>query len=269
MEYTNEFLQKVFNESKSQNEVIKKLGRKINGASIRLIKKLSDQIGIDLKQYGANLTRVTKEKYENAPKYCACCGKKLEFKQRNNLFCSNSCAATFNNTNRKQSEKTKQKISETLSKKKNKNFKYVPKKIYTNCLNCGKKLTNRNSKFCSSKCFSEYNYKERVKLFEDGHNFTKFNGQIPTFIKRYLMEKYDNKCEKCGWGEMHPITHNIPLEVHHIDGDCTNNKIENLQLLCPNCHSLTNNFGSLNKESKRFHRSKITQTIVVDGLNPS
>lgn len=46
--------------------------------------------------------------------------------------------------------------------------------------------------------------------------------------------------------------------MHHIDGDCTNNKIENLQLLCPNCHSLASKFGSLNKNSKRFHRSKKT-----------
>ena len=38
--------------------------------------------------------------------------------------------------------------------------------------------------------------------------------------------------------------------MHHIDGDCTNNKIENLQLLCPNCHSLTSNLGILNKTQK-------------------
>jgi 5-methylcytosine-specific restriction endonuclease McrA len=34
----------------------------------------------------------------------------------------------------------------------------------------------------------------------------------------------------------------INLEVHHIDGDRTNNSLENLQLLCPNCHSYTTNF---------------------------
>lgn len=55
----------------------------------------------------------------------------------------------------------------------------------------------------------------------------------------------------------------MPLEVHHIDGNCTNNKEENLQLLCPNCHSLTPNSGSLNKgNSKRYkykaYRKEIT-----------
>jgi predicted HNH restriction endonuclease len=50
---------------------------------------------------------------------------------------------------------------------------------------------------------------------------------------------------------MHPITGNIPLQIHHIDGDATNNKEENLQLLCPNCHTLTENYGSLNKNATR------------------
>ena len=67
-------------------------------------------------------------------------------------------------------------------------------------------------------------------------------------------EKYNNKCQICGWGEENPTTHKIPLQIHHIDGDCTNNKEENLQLLCPNCHSLTETFMSLNENSKRKYR---------------
>ena len=77
------------------------------------------------------------------------------------------------------------------------------------------------------------------------------------------MNIHNNKCEKCNWGEEHPITHTVPLAVHHIDGDCTNNKIENLQLLCPNCHSLTENFGSLNKNSKRFHKKKKSKSEII------
>lgn len=47
----------------------------------------------------------------------------------------------------------------------------------------------------------------------------------------------ENKCELCGIsGE------GIVLELHHIDGDHHNNTLENLQILCPNCHSKTNNF---------------------------
>ena len=65
------------------------------------------------------------------------------------------------------------------------------------------------------------------------------------------MEKYDFKCQRCGWGEVNPYTNRVPLQVHHIDGNSMNNKEENLVLLCPNCHSLTENFGSRNKNAPR------------------
>ena len=38
----------------------------------------------------------------------------------------------------------------------------------------------------------------------------------------------------------------IPLEVHHKDGNKDNNTIDNLQLLCPNCHALTDNYKGKN-----------------------
>ena len=59
-------------------------------------------------------------------------------------------------------------------------------------------------------------------------------------LKPHLIKKRGNKCESCGletWLDF-PIT----LEVHHIDGDKTNNSEDNLQLLCPNCHSVTDNW---------------------------
>ena len=38
----------------------------------------------------------------------------------------------------------------------------------------------------------------------------------------------------------------IPLEVHHVDGDKNNNNLENLQLMCPNCHALTDTYRGKN-----------------------
>lgn len=43
----------------------------------------------------------------------------------------------------------------------------------------------------------------------------------------------------------------IPLEVHHIDGDRLNNELSNLQLLCPNCHALTDNYRGKNITDKK------------------
>ncbi|HUS15726.1 MAG TPA: HNH endonuclease signature motif containing protein [Chloroflexia bacterium] len=44
-------------------------------------------------------------------------------------------------------------------------------------------------------------------------------------------------CEECGWAERSADGY-IPLELHHLDGEHTNNTLENLLILCPNCHAL-------------------------------
>lgn len=59
-------------------------------------------------------------------------------------------------------------------------------------------------------------------------------------VKPHLIKKRGHKCEKCNnsmW-----LGGEIPLEIHHIDGDVTNNKELNLQLICPNCHSFTETY---------------------------
>ena len=53
-----------------------------------------------------------------------------------------------------------------------------------------------------------------------------------------------HRCECCGLTEW--LDNPISLEVHHEDGDSLNNTLENLKLLCPNCHSLTNNYKGKN-----------------------
>ena len=59
---------------------------------------------------------------------------------------------------------------------------------------------------------------------------------------RILEDKIkEHKCEQCNNTEW--LGDPIPLELHHIDGDHYNNKLENLQLLCPNCHAKTNNYS--------------------------
>ena len=73
---------------------------------------------------------------------------------------------------------------------------------------------------------------------------------LSKYIRRYLLEKHNYKCEKCGWGEKNEFIGTIPLEIHHIDGDYTNNKEGNLQVLCPNCHSLTETHKSHNKKGR-------------------
>ena len=134
------------------------------------------------------------------------------------------------------------------------------KKTIHKCLNCGKEFEHRGNgynKFCSNKCQIEYSYNLYIEKWKSGEiNGLKGKYDISNHIKKYLFEKNGNRCQLCGWGKENPVTHKIPLQIHHKDGDCTNNKEENLQLLCPNCHSLTDTFGSLNKNSKRIYRKQ-------------
>ena len=55
------------------------------------------------------------------------------------------------------------------------------------------------------------------------------------------------KCECCGITDW--MGQSIPLEIHHEDGDSLNNALENLKLLCPNCHALTENYRGKNINS--------------------
>lgn len=57
------------------------------------------------------------------------------------------------------------------------------------------------------------------------------------------------KCEnpECGLTEW--LGKPIPLELHHINGDNTDNRLENLILLCPNCHALTDTYRAKNKKN--------------------
>lgn len=116
-------------------------------------------------------------------------------------------------------------------------------------------------KTCGLSCSSRYSAKKArdkyIKEWKLGlKSGMKGKQSISGHIRKYLFHKYDNKCMKCGWNEVHSLTGLIPLQIDHIDGDFKNNKEENLRLLCPNCHSLTHTYGSLNIGNGRRSRTK-------------
>jgi hypothetical protein len=62
-------------------------------------------------------------------------------------------------------------------------------------------------------------------------------------IREKLLLPQCNICKNTTWQNM-PIA----LELHHKDGNSSNNNIENLELLCPNCHAFTDNYRGKNQK---------------------
>ena len=162
------------------------------------------------------------EEYDIDPNYCECCKLSLCYDKRHNKFCNHTCAAYYNNLKNKK-----------------------PKKV-AYCLNC--LCIIENKKFCNTECLKEFNYKNDVKTWLNAPGDIK---SPRSYMKKWLIEKNGNCCHICGWAKQHPISENIPIEMHHKDGNWKNNIPDNLIILCPNCHSLTHNFRFYNKGNGR------------------
>ena len=74
---------------------------------------------------------------------------------------------------------------------------------------------------------------------------------ISTFRLRNRLIEHglkEPRCEKCGLTEW--LSESIPLELHHANGINNDHRLTNLQLLCPNCHALTDNYRGKNQKRR-------------------
>lgn len=161
--------------------------------------------------------------YEKNPKRCEVCSEKIPYKKRENRFCNPSCAAKCTNYN-------------------------FPKRKALDhfCAVCQKQIFVRKQKYCSDECSSSFktnkpfdarSYKQkREKVFEEQNHSC-------------------NKCKNSLWNGQ-----SIPLELEHIDGNRSNNKRENLEGICPNCHAQTPTYKG--KNIKNF----FTDEQIIDSL---
>ncbi len=162
-------------------------------------------------------------------KQCKYCKKELPLEKKRNTFCNSSCSASYNNKGVRRHGNDPQEDK---------------------CLSCGRIfITGRNTKglYCGNQCQFDYKYKVYLDDWVNGRvDGTKSGGMsVSNYIRRYLFEKYDGKCSRCGWDTPNPFTGKVILEIEHIDGNSMNNNEDNLDLICPNCHSLTPTYKAL------------------------
>ena len=128
-----------------------------------------------------------------------------------------------------------------------------------NCLFCNKENlwgSSKINKFCDNKCQGEWKWiSETIPRIEAG------NCAGPDALKKYLKEKFGDKCSECG---QLPIWHGkeLVLQLDHRDGNSDNNFPSNIRLLCPQCHSQTENFGCKgygNTKKKSAKRNTLMQ----------
>ena len=139
-------------------------------------------------------------------------------------FCSRSCSATSNNKARGGTAPMK------------------------NCLGvCSKKIQARgNAEYCSTSCRQAH----KIELWwNDSVSFT--TKEFPSWLRDILVYK---GCEVCGWKGQNPFTQRPTCQIDHINGNSSDHSRKNVRVLCPNCHSLTVNYGALNKGNGRKHR---------------
>jgi Zn finger protein HypA/HybF involved in hydrogenase expression len=116
-----------------------------------------------------------------------------------------------------------------------------------------------------------------MKVYSDEEVFCQNSNASQSLLRKYYLEKVEYKCSCCDILEWNGKS--IKLEIDHIDGNRRNNTLENLRLLCPNCHSQTETYKSKNITGKRkvsdaelsdalFESDYISQALIKVGLAP-
>lgn len=204
---------------------------------------------------------------------CKECGKEFTekySKYSSGDFCCKSCACKYS---QKHSNKNKKchciicgnemeidcrkaikyaKCEECIEKqsKKHKQYNNLEQKALNYCLNCHK-IIPKDQTYCSKDCHIQYRHKLKMKEVENNNGI----GCHIRQIKTYLIETRGHKCEICGntmW-----MNQPIPLILDHINGRASDDRLENLRLVCGNCDMQLPTYKSKNKHSDRIKRKGV------------
>lgn len=156
-------------------------------------------------------------------KTCEECGYQFFANDKRKRFCKRSCSAAYNNRKRGG----------------------IPLKDCKGV--CGRKIQKRgNQEYCSTQCRRN----RLMSLWFEGE-WVPTTQEFPAWLREILII---GGCSLCKWSEVNPFTGKSTCQIDHKNGNASDHSFNNIQVLCPNCHSLTHNYGALNKGNGRKHR---------------
>jgi len=155
---------------------------------------------------------------------CPECNTPISYEKRSLKFCNSSCAARFNNKQRPRQTRI--------------------------CPQC-KEITT-NPKFCSVPCSAVYRVEQRLRKSKR-EGLIDIPGDDSKTLRRYLKLVKPYVCSICGltpeWEGK-----SLVLRADHINGNASDNQLDNLRWVCPNCDSQLPTFGMRNKGKGRAKR---------------
>lgn len=143
------------------------------------------------------------------------------FETSNPKFCSRSCSASFNN-------------------------KKYPKRSPENfCKICNSSISTART-YCDLCWHSPARSIHKVESWLSGEWRGGTDYGLSQVIRKYLLDKSNYSCSKCGFNTNHPDDGRTILEINHINGDGLDHSPSNIEVLCPNCHALTSSYRARN-----------------------
>ena len=130
------------------------------------------------------------------------------------------------------------------------------------CENKGCTRQHKNPKYCGSICYRQHKKSELFARIAEGDTTCGKKRYI-----EYLLNAYGHRCRKCGLTDWYGEP--VALELHHINGDGRDNRLENIEMLCLLCHAQTptwrgRNVGNpLRKRKLIRHKVAAPQTIKI------